>query len=496
MAYKNCSGIIALTALLFVSGLQPLQAQNIYPASGDALIHGLTIGTGAGGQISNTALGDSALFHNTSGFNNTAVGMRALFQNSGGAHNAALGYQTLYSNTTASFNLAAGSGALHNNQLGYQNVALGDMALYNNIGDMNGDGSFNVGVGSYALYVGTYSYQNVAFGYDAMFNSAGYNYSNTAFGLGALQTNTTGVYNTALGAAADVVSSNLSNTVAIGYGAVATAYASIVLGNSSVTSIGGYAGWTTFSDGRYKKNVNRNVPGLAFINKLDPVTYTLDVDGIEARLHAPKNRPGPDGRQSPDPMDNPYIRQAMQEKSRIVHTGFIAQEVEKAAQSLGYTFSGVDKPKDDQQSFYGLRYSDFVAPLVKAVQELSAENDSLKAINDRLKARLDRIKHLLGIDSNARNSDAFVPGSARLFQNQPNPISQATIINYYVSKNCGAVSLQITGMNGEIIKTIVIRGYGYGQVDVQTTDLEAGTYTYSLFVDGKLTDTRKMTVVK
>ena len=83
------------------------------------------------------------------------------------------------------------------------------------------------------------------------------------------------------------------------------------------------------------------------------------------------------------------MQQAMQEKSRIVHTGFIAQDVEKAAQTIGYHFSGIDKPKNDQQSFYGLRYSEFVAPLVKAVQELSTENDSLKATNDRLQVRLD-----------------------------------------------------------------------------------------------------------
>jgi hypothetical protein len=496
MAYKNCSGIIALIALLFVPGLQPLRAQNIYPASGDALIHGLTIGTGAGGQISNTALGDSALFHNISGFNNTAVGMRALFQNSAGANNGALGYQTLYSNVSGEWNLAAGSGAMHNNQLGYINVALGEMALYNNIGDNNGDGSFNVGVGSYAMYSGTYSYQNVAFGYDAMFNSAGANYSNAAFGLGALQTNTTGVFNTALGAAADVGSSNLSNTVAIGYGAVATGYAGVVLGNSSVTSIGGYAGWTTFSDGRYKKNINRNVPGLAFINKLDPVTYTLDVDGIEARLHATKKIPGPDGRLLPDPKDNPYIQRAMQEKSRIVHTGFIAQEVEKAAQSMGYTFSGVDKPKDDQQSFYGLRYSDFVAPLVKAVQELSAQNDSLKTINVRLAARLNRIKQLLGIDSNAQGLSNLSLSSGRLFQNNPNPFNETTVINYYVPQSFGAASLEITDMHGEIITTMAVSGSGFGQIIVQTAQLAAGVYNYSLFVDGKLVDTKKMVLIK
>ena len=34
----------------------------------------------------------------------------------------------------------------------------------------------------------------------------------------------------------------------------------------------------------------------------------------------------------------------------------------------GYDFSGVDKPQNDK-GFYGLRYGDFVVPLVKAVQE-------------------------------------------------------------------------------------------------------------------------------
>ena len=49
-------------------------------------------------------------------------------------------------------------------------------------------------------------------------------------------------------------------------------------------------------------------------------------------------------------------------------TGFIAQEVEKAAHEVNYNFSGVGKPKDEN-GIYSLRYSEFVVPLVKAVQE-------------------------------------------------------------------------------------------------------------------------------
>ncbi len=42
--------------------------------------------------------------------------------------------------------------------------------------------------------------------------------------------------------------------------------------------------------------------------------------------------------------------------------------MEAAAKALGYDFDGVDKPKNENDH-YGLRYSTFVVPLVKAVQE-------------------------------------------------------------------------------------------------------------------------------
>jgi hypothetical protein len=52
----------------------------------------------------------------------------------------------------------------------------------------------------------------------------------------------------------------------------------------------------------------------------------------------------------------------------------LAQDVEKAAKDLNYDFSGVDAPKNDKD-LYALRYAEFVVPLVKAVQELSQQND-------------------------------------------------------------------------------------------------------------------------
>ena len=68
----------------------------------------------------------------------------------------------------------------------------------------------------------------------------------------------------------------MTNCTGVGYGAYASASNLVEIGNWTVTSIGGYAGWTNFSDGRYKKSVREDVPGLAFIRLLHPVTYTLD----------------------------------------------------------------------------------------------------------------------------------------------------------------------------------------------------------------------------
>jgi len=490
MHSRSCSRIIGMASLFFLSGPFGLRAQNSYPASGDAHIHGLTIGTGGGGIISNTALGDSALFYNSkAGVNNTAAGKAALMHNTTGTDNTALGYRTLYNNNTGSFNLAAGSGALFGNKSGSYNIALGYQALYHN------SGSENTAAGMYSLYTNTTGLMNSSIGYGALYNNTKGSY-NSAVGLLCLETNSTGSYNTGAGAYADVASPNLFNATVIGYGAVVTASNSVVFGNTSITRIGGYVGWTNFSDGRYKRNIVRNVPGLAFINKLEPITYTLDVAGIESRLHPHKNSKGPIGLSLPDPMDNPVIQQAMQEKSRIVYSGFIAQDVEKAAQSLGYDFSGVDKPKDEEQSFYGLRYSDFVVPLVKAAQELSTKDDSLTASNAWLDTRLDRIEQLLGIDSTHRTPVVLTLSSARLFQNTPNPANQNTVIRYYLPRTPGAASLQITGMNGQIVEIFALKESGYGLVNFRPGRLSSGTYSYSLFVEGKLIDTKQLILIK
>jgi hypothetical protein len=284
-----------------------------------------------------------------------------------------------------------------------------------------------------------------------------------------------------------------------------TADNQVVVGNSSITSFQCAASLTSLSDGRYKKNIKQNVPGLEFINQLQPITYTLDVAGIEEKLNGGRRETnGPDGKAVPKlTLD----QNAINESSKVIHTGFIAQDVEAAAKKLAYDFSGVDKPKDPSKSLYGLRYAEFVVPLVKAVQELSSKNDSLTAVVAQLQDslnnvvaqmndRLSKIEQTLGIGNNRQNAPAVELSSAKLFQNIPNPFNQSTQINFYVPYSAGSAVLQVTDMTGVIIKSVAINSKGNGQLTLATNQLASGTYAYTLIVDGNLIDTKIMELAK
>ena len=78
--------------------------------------------------------------------------------------------------------------------------------------------------------------------------------------------------------------------------------------------------------------------------------------------------------------------------AQVRFTGFIAQDVEKAANAIGYDFSGVDKAKNEND-FYGLRYSEFVVPMVKAIQEQQGQIEALKKQNEELMRRLSALEN-------------------------------------------------------------------------------------------------------
>ena len=139
-----------------------------------------------------------------------------------------------------------------------------------------------------------------------------------------------------------------------------------------------------------------------------------------------------------------------------------------------------------------LRYSDFVAPLVKAVQELSNKNDELSRQNDELKTRFERLEQLVLQGSNVKSAISL--SDARIEQNVPNPFNSNTLINYYIPENMGRSAIRINDMNGKLLKSFTVSTHGSGQIAIKANELSKGTYQYSLVVNGKIVDSKKMTI--
>jgi hypothetical protein len=515
--------------------------------SGDALINGLTVGLGGGGKSTNTTIGFQALLSNTTGASNTVTGNKALFSNTTGSFNTAYGLRALYSNTAGYSNVAIGIRSLYSNTIASNIVAVGDSALYNNgIGTtFFFEGSFNTGIGSKALYSNTSGYSNTANGFQALYlnttgkfntasgfqaldsnttgedntaagyqalnsNSTGggntaagfralwYNTegaANTAFGSQALYFNT-GTGNTALGASADVAG-DLTNSMALGYGTYVSASNTVEVGNDNVSVIGGHVGWSTFSDGRFKTNIKENVPGLLFINKLKPVTYNIELE----KFHKFQ------GRQDDGMKILHEDRPAMETKIR---TGFIAQDVEKSAEEIGYDFDGINHPQHEKDN-YSLVYADFVPSLVKAVQELSKMNDekdsqlaNLKKQNDAqqktnadLQKQIDELKELIVSNQSTVNSQqSTVLSSVSLSQNIPNPFNHTTTINYTLPQQYSSAKIVVTDQTGKILKQVHLSAKGSGSVTLDASTLSSGAYQYSLYLDSRLIDTKQMEHIK
>ena len=124
-----------------------------------------------------------------------------------------------------------------------------------------------------------------------------------------------------------------------------------------------------------KTNVTENVPGLAFINNLRPITYRQNPEILHQIWG------------TPDSLLSKIDHSGIKNKRFI---GFIAQEVEQAALDSGFDFPGIDVPHNEKE-VYSLRYSDFIMPLVKAVQEQQVMIENLKKENQALKAQSARM---------------------------------------------------------------------------------------------------------
>ena len=374
----------------------------------------------------NVGLGGYALNSNTTGSNSVAVGDGALNSNTTASYNAAVGYQAGYSNTTGTI-AAFGPLALYSNTTGVYNVAVGtaDPSGYAPLRS-NTTGGSNTAMGSGALQSNTTASNNTAVGYQAGYTNTGGN--NLFIGGRAGYSHATGNYSTYVGeeagyfttgagnqffgqGAGQVVTTGAKNTILGCYNGnlggldIRTASNYIVLSdgdgnprgifdNSGNFTVGGpfgaqngissatpsagnqcFTGWNKDTTGNrflayFGTGATFSNCGSIYYNG----TLTVYATTSDQRLKENIVNAG----SGLEKLNNVKIR-AFDWKESGNHTDFgvIAQELNQVApEAVG---EGIDKEDGSIDRPWSVDTAVLVPAMIKAIQELKAEVDSLKA---------------------------------------------------------------------------------------------------------------------
>lgn len=200
-------------------------------------------------------------------------------------------------------------------------------------------------------------------------------------------------------------------------------------------------------------------------------------------------------------------------KTGIQRNGIMAQEMEKVMpQSVGkyWEADGTERLTFNPHDlfYWGLKVTQELAEkeaeLSEKVEELSQENEELKSELDNIKDQMQTILDLLEQNNNNSGNGENIgnlrnSSNARLFQNRPNPLHKSTKIEYILPNDFRQAYISIHSLSGQLIANVELHdeeGKGQIQFDPSEYQLRAGTYYYTLFVDGAKVDSKKMVFIE
>lgn len=301
-------------------------------SNGDLLVNGINIGQGASvvSNYGNTSIGYQAGDLNSAGLSNTAVGAYALKENLSNTNNTAIGTLSLR-NTKGDSNTAVGAGAMYTNVGGFNNVAIG---------------------------------------------------VNSSYGATSLS------YNTAIGFTALSANTLRTNCTGLGHNAQVSADNQVRLGDASTTTLSS-SGTANFSDIRDKADVRDTILGLDFVNSLRAVDYKWDMrEDYRADMPSPlaqdANEEEIDAHKilMDEWLESCKFSNLVHDgsKKRIrYHHGLIAQEVKSVIEESGVDFGGFqDHTVGGGDEVMTVTYTELIAPMIKAIQELTARINVLE----------------------------------------------------------------------------------------------------------------------
>jgi hypothetical protein len=127
-----------------------------------------------------------------------------------------------------------------------------------------------------------------------------------------------------------------------------------------------------------KRNITKSILGLDFINALEPVSYQWRDEEvrIEKRRDVERTVVLENGTETKRNETETYTETATLTHDRT-HYGLIAQQVLETLNKFGLTsddFGGYNDPAVQNKTGYiALAYTQFISPMIRAIQELSAK---------------------------------------------------------------------------------------------------------------------------
>ncbi len=221
-----------------------------------------------------------------------------------------------------------------------------------------------------------------------------------------------------------------------------------------------------YSDEKLKSNIKELDKPLAKLKKLRGVKYDFkrDVSHIEKE----------------------DIKKQIEDQGKN-QIGFIAQEMKSIFPELIHL--------DTTKNLYSINYIQLIPVLVEALKEQQEQIETLESNiklieQDCCKSNLKSASVATGIDSQLSQN------IASLDQNIPNPFTDQTRISCYIPDNSKLADLYIYNMQGNQLQQHQINGAGNQNIKIEGNSLTPGMYLYSLVVDGKIIDTKRMILTK
>lgn len=266
-----------------------------------------------------------------------------------------------------------------------------------------------------------------------------------------------------------------------------------VRGDGHVYSRGSYI----TSDSTLKDDIQIIPNALYKLKHLSGITYCFKDDEEIIVAHSDNHNGLKDSLNILDTRQNRNPRPKKKEM------GLIAQNV------LEFVPEAVDTFENGNLA---VSYDALVGLLIEAMKEQQTQIESLQTIVYSQEQEIVSIKkavdkccskddNQLKLKSSSINNvistmDETLPENAKLFNNVPNPFSINTKIKFEIPENSNSAKLIIHDMQGIELKSFNITQKGTGRITINGSELKAGMYLYTLLIDNRIIDTKRMLLTK